>query len=271
MMSSKNLSANRLVQRIEEARKSRRKLFCAFLTLGFPSVPATEKLIEGFAARGVDVIELGFPFSDPMADGPTIQFSSEAALRRGVRLQDAFRIVRNLRKKGVQIPIVLFSYLNPVYHAGIERLPRQLKEAGFDGLIIPDCPPEEDPKLWQACERAGIAPVFFVAPTTRPERARKIFARSRGFLYYVSVRGVTGARHGLPHDLKKNLRSLIRTSRKPVLVGFGVSTPDQVRQISRFGAGVIVGSALVNQIRRSSGGLAPVFRLVESLVRPLRK
>lgn len=270
-MSSRNLSSNRLVQRIKAAGKERRKLFCAFLTLGYPSVRATEKLIEGFASRGVDVIELGFPFSDPMADGPTIQFSSEAALERGVKLQDALRLVRSLRKKGVQVPIVFFSYLNPVYHAGIERLPRQLKEAGFDGLMIPDCPPEEEAKLWRASERAGIAPVFFIAPTTRPERARKIFARSRGFLYYVSVRGVTGARQGLAPDLKKNLRSLIRIGKKPVLVGFGISSPEQVRRISRLGAGVIVGSAIVDRIRQSRGSLGPVFRWVESLVRPLQK
>jgi len=263
--------SNRLIQRISEARRKRRKLFSAFLTLGFPTVQATEKMIEGFAARGVDLVELGFPFSDPLADGPTIQFSSEAALRRGVSLRDAFRVVRKLRKRGVEIPILFFSYLNPIFHSGLATFPRRLKEAGFDGLIVPDCPPEEDLPLWKACERAGIASVFLVAPTTTPERARKIFARSSGFLYYVSLRGVTGARKTLPRDLGENVKRLHRLGRKPVLVGFGVSTPRQVREVARVGDGVIVGSAVVDRIRRSRGKLGPVLRFVESLARPLRK
>ncbi len=247
-----------------------KKLFCAFLTLGYPSVSATEKLIEGMASRGADLVELGFPFSDPLADGPTIQFSSEEALRHGVKMEDAFRVVKNLRKRGIKIPIFLFSYLNPIYHAGISQFPRRLKQAGFNGLIVPDCPPDEDEELWRACRRSGIAPVFFVAPTTTPERARKIFARSGGFLYYVSVRGVTGARGSLPNDLALNLKKLRQFSNKPVLVGFGVSSPAQVKKISRMSDGVIVGSAIVEKIRQAKGKLKPVLSFIESLARPLR-
>jgi tryptophan synthase alpha chain len=261
---------NRLLQKINEARRQRRKLFCAFLTLGYPSVQATERLIEGFASRGVDLVELGFPFSDPLADGPTIQFSSEQALRRGVAIRDALRIVRRLRGRGVEIPILFFSYLNPIYHSGLKAFPHRLKAAGFDGLIVPDCPPEEDEGLWRECGRAGIAPVFLVAPTTQPKRAQKIFARSRGFLYYVSVRGVTGAREGLPSDLARNLRRLHRLGSKPVLVGFGVSSPKQVKRIASLGDGVIVGSAIVERIRRSRGRLGPVLSFVAALVRSLR-
>lgn len=261
---------NRLIAKIKEARRKRRKLFCAFLTLGYPSVQATEKLIEGFAKRGVDIIELGFPFSDPLADGPTIQFSSEEALRKGASLQDAFRVVKNLRKKGVDVPLILFSYLNPLYHYGVKRLPPALRAAGFDGLIVPDCPPEEDASLWNSCRLASIAPVFLVAPTTTPERARKIFARTQGFLYYVSLRGVTGARKGLAADLAQGINRVTRLSSKPVLVGFGVSTSEQVKRISRLGDGVIVGSAIVERIRASRGKLDPVFRFVDSLVRSLR-
>lgn len=262
---------NRLVQKIEEAKRTKRKLFCAFLTLGYPNVRSSEKLIEGLAERGVDLIELGFPFSDPLADGPTIQFSSEAALKRGVTIQDSLRVVRNLRRRGVDLPILFFSYLNPIYRMGEIEFPRRLKEAGFDGLIVPDCPPEEDLPLWKACLRAGLAPVFLVAPTTTPGRARKIFARSRGFIYYVSIRGVTGARQGLARDLRVNIRRLRRLGRKPVLVGFGVSSPEQVKVIARLSDGVIVGSALVDRIRQSGGRLGPVFSFVESLTRPLRK
>ncbi len=247
----------------------KKKLFCAFLTLGFPSVEATGKLIEGFAARGVDIIELGFPFSDPLADGPMIQYSSEAALRKGVTMEDAFRLVRNLRKRGVTVPIIFFSYLNPIYHFGEEKFPLRLKREGFDGLIVPDCPPDEDAKLWQACKRAGIATVFLVAPTSTPERTRKIFARSEGFLYYVSLRGVTGARRALAEDLKPNLKKLRRIGKKAVLVGFGVSSPQQVKNLARISDGVIVGSAIVERIRKSKGNLKPVFSFVESLVAQL--
>lgn len=260
---------NRLIDKIREARHERRKLFCVFLTLGYPNLAATEKLIEGFASRGVDIVELGFPFSDPLADGPTIQFSSEAALRRGVTVADAFRVVKRLRGRGVSIPIVFFSYLNPIYHLGLQEFPKRLKESGFDGLIVPDCPPEEDRTLWKSCQKAGIASVFLVAPTTTPERARKLFARSKGFLYYVSLRGVTGARREVAKDVSTKVRQLRRLGSKPVLVGFGVSSPEQVRKISRWSDGVIVGSALVDRIRKSGGKLGPVFSFVESLVRPL--
>ena len=260
---------NRLTAKMKEARQKGKKLFCAFLTLGFPNVQATEKLIEGFAARGVDIVELGFPFSDPLADGPTIQFSSETALKRGVTMEDAFRVVRNLRKRGVSIPLVFFSYLNPIFHWGEENFPSRLKREGFDGLIVPDCPPEEDKKLWKACKRAGIAPIFLVAPTTTNERRRKIFACSEGFLYYVSLRGVTGIRRALAGDLKKNLQGLRRLGKKPILVGFGVSSPKQVREAARASDGVIVGSAIVDQLRKTGGNLQPVFSFVESLVAAL--
>lgn len=265
-----NLVKNRLILKMKEAKRRRRKLFCAFLTLGFPHLQATEKLIGGFTERGVDLVELGFPFSDPLADGPTIQFSSEAALKRGVTMRDAFRVARNLRRRGVEIPLIFFSYLNPIYRAGVKEFPARLKEAGFDGLIVPDCPPEEDRPLWKACVRSGIAPIFLAAPTTTPERMRKIFARSRGFLYYVSLRGVTGTRKALGADLASNLKRIRRFSPKPVLVGFGVSSPAQVRAVSKLGDGVIIGSAIVERIRSSGGRLGPVFSFIESLISSLR-
>ena len=191
-------------------------------------------------------------------------------MKRGVRLQDAFRITQNLRRRGVEIPILFFSYLNPIYHFGIKRFPHAAKKAGFDGVIIPDCPPEEDGALWRACRSSGIAPVFLMAPTTTLERARKIFASSQGFLYYVSLRGVTGARKALPSDLKKNLKRVTRLSSKPVLAGFGVSSPEQVKQITKVADGVIVGSAIVERIRRSGGRLKSALDFVASLVRALR-
>ena len=140
-MSSNGFSKNRLLRKIEEAKRKRRKLFAAFLTLGYPDLKSTAKLIEGLSQKGVDIIELGFPFSDPLADGPTIQFSSESALKRGVTLNGAFQMVRLLRRQGVETPLIFFSYLNPIFHSGAAQFPGRLKEAGFDGLIVPDCPP----------------------------------------------------------------------------------------------------------------------------------
>lgn len=260
---------NRLAQKIQEAKRANRKLFCAFLTLGYPDTRTTEKLIKGFEELGVDIVELGFPFSDPLADGPTIQFSSEAAIRRGVSIEDAFQVVSRLRKRGVSIPIIFFSYLNPIYHYGEKKFIQQLKRSGFDGLIVPDCPPEEEQPLWKECAHSGIASVFLATPTTTLGRARKIFARSKGFIYYVSVRGVTGERGKVPNDLTKNLKQLSCLSAKPILVGFGVSSPKQVKRIAAQADGVIVGSAIVNRIRQSNGKPGPVLSFVGSLVRSL--
>lgn len=260
---------NRLLAILEKTRRKRSKLFCAFLTFGFPRLGTTERLIAAFEKEGVDIIELGFPFSDPLADGPTIQFSSERALARGVRLEDAFRMVRRLRGKGCGIPILFFSYLNPILHYG-KGFASRLRDSGFDGLIVPDLPPEEEKTLQQACRRHGLAQVFLVAPTTEKKRAAQIARRSQGFIYYVSVRGVTGARRSLPADLRHHLRTLQRVSRKPFLIGFGVSTPGQARALSRVSQGVIVGSALVDRLRRSGTGLGPVLRFIRGMVRAVK-
>lgn len=261
---------NRLMLITQEAQRKKTKLFCAFLTLGFPNLKATERLILEFEKAGVDIVELGFPFSDPMADGPTIQYSSEQALKKGVILKDAFRLVARLRKKGCQIPILLFTYLNPIFHYGVKRMVVRARQSGFDGLIIPDAPPEEEPKLTEACRKAGLARVFLVAPTTGKKRAAFIARRSEGFLYYVSLRGVTGARKALPSDIQKNLRSLKRVAHQPVLIGFGVSSPQQSRRLGAMGEGVIVGSAIVDQLRKSGGKTGPAVSFVRQMVLALK-
>lgn len=262
---------NRLLQNISLAIHGKRKLFCAFLTLGFPNLGTTEKLIPAFEQAGVDIIELGFPFSDPLADGPTIQHASEKALENGVCIEDAFNLVRRLRSKGVKIPIVFFTYFNPVYHYGLKRFPAEAVRAGFDAVLIPDLPPEEEHDFVRACRRNHLPQVYLIAPTTESKRAVKISTFSQGFIYYVSLRGVTGARTSLPPEIYTHLRHLRQTIKKPLLVGFGVSHPSQIRALTAVSDGVIVGSAIVDRIRASKGRVGPVVRYVRQMVNAVRR
>jgi tryptophan synthase alpha chain len=255
---------NRLDQKNREIRKKKKKLFCVFLTLGYPSIAATERLILSSEKAGVDIIELGFPFSDPLADGPTIQYSSEQALKKNVSIRDAFALVRRLRQKGVKVPVVFFGYFNPVFAYGGKAFARDAKEAGLDGLIIPDLPLEEGEEFQKACRRHRLDFVQLVAPTTTDKRAKMLVGKSQGFIYYVSLRGVTGARKAIPADLKAHLSKLKRMTSKPVLAGFGISTPEQARDISRMSDGVIVGSAVINHLRK---GVPAAERFIEKMSR----
>ncbi|MDA9101307.1 tryptophan synthase subunit alpha, partial [Omnitrophica bacterium] len=265
-MKNEKMKKNRLVRKIKDSLSKKKKIFCAFITVGYPNLRVTEQLILELERAGTDIIELGFPFSDPMADGPTIQFSSEQALKKGVKLRDAFALVKNVRRKGCQIPVVFFSYLNPVFHYGKERFARAAAESGFDGLIIPDLPPEEESDLRKLCAKQGMAQIFLLAPTSGLERSRQIARASRGFVYYVSLRGVTGVRNALPADLKKDLRKVRRRISNPVLIGFGVSNTRQGADLSKLCDGVIVGSGIIDRIRRSGGKIEPAVKFVRSMV-----
>jgi len=241
---------NFLDQKIAWAKASQRKLFCVFLTLGYPSIAATEQLILSSEKAGVDILELGFPFSDPLADGPTIQYSSEQALKKNVTIKDALALVRRLRGKGSKLPIVFFGYFNPVFSYGTKAFARDARDAGIDGLIIPDLPPEEETGFQDACRHLKLHMVELVAPTTKDSRAKMLVGKSQGFVYYVSLRGVTGTRKVVPADLKAHLLKLKKMTAKPVLAGFGISTPEQARAISRMSDGVIVGSAVIEHLKR---------------------
>lgn len=261
---------NRLTQKLREAGKRKEKLFCAYLTLGFPNLKTTEALLPALERAGVDILELGFPFSDPLADGPTIQFASEEAIKRGVKFKDAFGLIRKLRKRGLRIPVLFFSYLNPIMHFGISRALRQLRQSGFDGLIIPDLPPEEG-RMWEPWfKRFDLSLVYLIAPTTGEDRIKEIVKRSNGFIYYVSLRGVTGARKSVPKDLFRKLKILKKMTTKPVLVGFGVANENQVRRIARASDGIIVGSAIINRLRNGRTSKDSVISFVSRLVRALK-
>lgn len=253
---------NRLGEKIKKAKKEKKKLFCIFLTLGYPSVKATERLILSAEQSGVDIVELGFPFSDPLADGPTIQFSSEQALKKNVSICDAMKLVAGLRQKGCKMPIVFFGYLNPVYAYGNKDFARDARLAGFDGLILPDLPLEEETSFHVECKKRKLYLVNLVAPTTSLRRAKILVKKSQGFIYYVSLRGVTGARKTLPVDLKPHLRKLKQLTRKPVLVGFGVSTSGQAAAIARMADGVIVGSAVIEHLKH---GISAAERFIKRM------
>ncbi|MBI3313268.1 MAG: tryptophan synthase subunit alpha [Candidatus Omnitrophica bacterium] len=261
---------NRLIKKIQKVRSGRKKIFCAFLTLGYPNLKTTERLIEEFEKEGVDIIELGFPFSDPLADGPTIQYSSEYALRRGVQMENAFHMVQNLRQKGIKVPLVFFTYSNPVLHYGWKNFVKAAKNSGFDGVIIPDLPPEEEIIFQKDCRRAGLAQIFLMAPTSDKDRVKIIGRASEGFIYYVSVRGVTGARKALPSDIAGHLRQIKRKVKKPVLIGFGVSTPHQAQTLAGISDGVIVGSAIIEKLRQSRGNADEAVRFIRQMVRAVK-
>jgi len=262
---------NRIEKKFKELKEKKKKAFIAFVTAGFPDLGVTEKLIPALAKAGADVIELGVPFSDPLADGPTIQAASQKALAKHVTLDKILHTVRRIRKK-TDVPLALMTYYNPVFHYGDERFAQNASRAGVDGLIIPDLPPEEAKELIRPAHRHGLATVFFVSPTTRKDRMKKIVRASTGFIYYVSITGVTGARKTFAPELLKKLREVKRSTSKPVCVGFGVSTPAQVRSIARLADGVIVGSAIIKVIAQSKNKKAiipRVQRFVESLTRAL--
>ena len=262
---------NRLIQKLKEAKKEKTKLFCAYVTLGFPNISTTEALIPVLERAGTDIIELGFPFSDPLADGPTIQFASEQAIKNGVQLKDAFRLMKKLRHKGLKIPVLFFSYLNPLMHYGVSRAVRQLKQSGFDGLVIPDLPPEEG-RMWEPWfKNSDLSIVYLIAPTTSLQRMRDIAKRSSGFVYYVSLRGVTGMRSLLPPDLISKIKEVKKATEKPVLVGFGVSHEKQVRAIGRVADGIIVGSAIVDRIRTGRKAIRPTLTYVSRLITSLKQ
>lgn len=241
------------MSRIPSAFKAHAGLLVPFVTVGDPDLPTTVALVVELARQGAGVIELGIPYSDPIADGPTIQASSQRALDRGVRLGDVFGVVRAVRETS-DVPLVLFTYCNPIYRYGLERFLKDASEAGADGILMPDIPPEEATDLCAIAERYDLDVIFLVAPTSTPERVELICQASRGFIYLVAATGVTGARAQLAANLQEKLQLVKRCSeqagtRLPVAVGFGVSSPEQVAAIRAMGAdGVVVGSALVDRI-----------------------
>ncbi|MBI4254445.1 MAG: tryptophan synthase subunit alpha [Candidatus Rokubacteria bacterium] len=244
----------------------------AYLTAGDPTLAATRRLVLAAARGGADVVELGVPFSDPLADGPVIQRAGARALAAGASVARVLETVATLRAE-VQVPLVLLTYYNPVLAFGLKAFARTAADAGVDGLIVADLPPEEADPLAAEAEAAGLDLIHMVAPTSTPRRVRLIARRSRGFIYLVSLTGVTGERQALPSDLAAQIRTLRLVTTKPVCVGFGISTADQVAAVGRLADGVIVGSAIVRLVEERAGSATlaeDVGNFIAELKAPLR-
>jgi len=235
----------RIAERFAALRSRGEKGLIAYIAAGDPSLATTRRLVHALAEAGVDLVELGLPFSDPLADGPVIQAASQRALAAGANTDNVLELVATLRSDGLQLPLLIMTYYNLVLRPGVENFCRRAAEAGVDGLILPDVPPEEGDEVQAATRAAGLDLVQFVAPTSPPDRIRRAAELARGFIYAVSVTGVTGARDALPPQVTSLVRSVKAVTDTPVAVGFGISRPEHVRQVTAVADAAIVGSAFV--------------------------
>ena len=240
---------NRITAKFEELRQIGKSAFMPYICAGDPTPELSRKLFKALEVAGADLIEFGVPFSDPIADGPTIQKASERALAHRISLRQILDLVRELRAES-QIPIALMTYYNPIFRMGEGKFCAAAAEAGIDGVIIPDLPLEEAESLLEMASKYNLAAILLVTPTSPPERIRRIASVSTGFIYCVSVTGVTGARQALSEEIRPILTQLRKHTDKPVCVGFGISTREQAHTVAQMADGVIVASAIINIIEK---------------------
>lgn len=243
---------NRIDQRFSELKAQGRKALIPYITAGDPAPQYTVGFMHALVEAGADVIELGVPFSDPMADGPVIQKACERALKHGTRLVDLFEMVKEFRQADTQTPVVLMGYLNPIERIGYEVFADKAADAGVDGVLIVDMPPEEAEEIGPLMKSRDLAAIFLVAPTTSHERAATICAHGQGYLYYVSLKGVTGAASLNAADVAAHLTPLREMTDLPLCVGFGIRDGVTAAEVANVADGVIVGSALVNRIAENT-------------------
>jgi tryptophan synthase alpha chain len=256
---------NRIEKTFRRLKNQSRKGFIPYIMAGDPSLERTRETVLLLERCGADIIELGVPFSDPLADGPTIQRAAQRALEQGVALKDVIGLVKELRKDSA-IPIVLMTYYNPVFRYGDERFVKDAGDAGVDGVIIPDLPPDEAVGLIGVAKRAGLATIFLLAPTSTPDRIRKVAGASQGFIYYVSMTGITGAKLLVDGTLQESIGNIRAVSGKPVAVGFGVSTAEEAKAVAQHADGVIIGSAIVKKLHESPEGLEAFIRELRNAI-----
>ncbi|MGC9359940.1 MAG: tryptophan synthase subunit alpha [Anaerolineae bacterium] len=252
----------RIASAFQRVQREGRAALITYLTMGYPTLDAALDLVPALVRGGADIIELGVPFSDPVADGPTIEAASHAALANGMTPDLCLEQAAALRRQGVDRPLIMMGYYNPILARGLERYVQDCRSAGIDGLIVPDLPPEEAQELRAACDQLGLALIYLAAPTTDERRLQRLARETRGFLYVISRLGTTGGEMQVAEELRAQL-ALARDGAAPVAVGFGVSCPEHVRALAPLVDGIIVGSAIV---RRAPEGPSAV----EAFVRELR-
>lgn len=242
---------NRISAAFEQLKREGKKALIPFITAGDPHPSLTVELMHGLVAGGADLIELGVPFSDPMSDGPVIQHASERALKFGVSLRQILGMVQEFRKRDDKTPVVLMGYLNPFEAMGYGKFAHDAKGAGVDGVLTVDCPPEESNELLDAFSREGIAPIFLLAPTTSGERIGRIASKASGYVYYVSLKGVTGATHLDFSEIEAKVSEIRKQVDLPICIGFGIRDQDTASAASKIADGVVIGSRIVQEIEQS--------------------
>ncbi len=254
----------RIDQKFARLKAARKKAFVSYIMAGDPDYDTTLGLLQGLPDAGVDIIELGIPFTDPMADGPTIQLAGQRALEAGMTLSRVLEMVRAFRKTDNTTPIVLMGYYNPIYNRGVDKFLSDAKEAGVDGLIVVDLPPEEDEELCIPAQAAGLNFIRLATPTTDDARLPKVLQNTSGFVYYVSITGITGAAEASAADVGPEVARIKAKTDLPVIVGFGINTPDKAEAVAKVADGAVVGSAIVGRIA-AGDSVADVLAFVKTL------
>lgn len=250
------------VERIGAAFRNGRSAFMPYAVLGYPNREAGLETVRQLVAAGADLLELGIPFSDPLADGPTIQAATQQSLENGTTLKDCIQMVRQLRDEGIETPAMLMGYVNPMMAYGLDSFVRDAAVAGVDGLVVPDLPPEEADELDALCQRHGLALIYFLAPTSTPDRITLVVEKARGFIYLVSITGITGVQQGISDQLAGFVDRVRAKTKTPLAVGFGIGSGEQATAVAQLADGVIVGSALVKRAKQSPEA---VFALAQEL------
>jgi tryptophan synthase alpha chain len=261
---------SRIAAAFQKAQQTQTAALMPYFTIGFPDQPTSLAVIEAIAPHS-DLLELGVPFSDPLADGPTIQHSTQIALENGTTTAVCLQTVRTLRQRGITTPVMLMGYYNPILAYGQEKYVADAAAAGVDGFIVPDLPPEEAAELEALAADAGLSLIYFLAPTSNPERIARVAQRASGFIYLVSLTGVTGARASLQADLADFVGRVRQQATVPLAVGFGIGTPEQAASVGQMADGVIVGSALINAADQATNKPAAAQQFVQSLQQALQK
>ncbi|MFO7570204.1 MAG: tryptophan synthase subunit alpha [Smithellaceae bacterium] len=259
----------RISEKFKALREKNEKALIVYLTAGDPSLTVTKELIFTLEKSGVDILEIGVPFSDPTADGPVIQAASQRALKTGATLQGVLDLVGDVRRTS-QTPILLFGYYNPIFSYGVEKFARAARKAGVDGVLVVDLPPEEAPELRAHTDAAGLDFISLIAPTTGKDRLKTIARSATGFIYYISITGVTGTAVPKTEDIARDIAKIRKHTRMPIAVGFGISNATQAKAIGALADGVVIGSALVKLIdeNKNSGDLP---RIVADYTKGIKK